>query len=349
MTRSSSPASLADGYEDMAFNYTSPTRPVTPAVGTRRTRDDAGFNTDDDDDDDAHRASRPRVPAFTCVNANDFAVLDRYATQRKLKPEGKSQLKDFLALSLDAKLGMIFIDGLATQQSNSDAAKVDSSFTPSKNLITNIRSASYVALLSPSAIIFKGDVVTDTIAKKLAQTGYELPSDIMQNSAKWAILQRKTSNELSDARSQIKKDILRSFGLVQERGKTAPTAPNSNPERHLGILEYAQNLARQLPADFKISFEFCTRAAFLRKVFLAHQADDFWFAVEKELTAMRVAAKKTMDKIADKNMPDANDPKNEAEVVARFFKTFLHDDRKKYGVKDTTKDGIDDLPMASLE
>ncbi|KAF7326246.1 hypothetical protein MKEN_00477400 [Mycena kentingensis (nom. inval.)] len=217
---------------------------------------------------------------------------------------------------------------------------------PSKNVITNIRSAAHVALLSPSAIVFVGDNITDPVAMKIAQQGYELPADIITNKAKWDILAQKTGKELADARSQIKKDILRSFGVVQERGKPAPKAPNADPDRHMGIHECAKYVARHLPKDFKITFEFCARMAFFRKVFLANQTGDFWGAVEKELAAMRMAAKKKMDSVSEKASPDPQDPKNDAEVIARFFKTFLHSDRQTYGVKDTTQDGIDDLPTA---
>ncbi|KAF7325067.1 Short-chain dehydrogenase/reductase family protein [Mycena kentingensis (nom. inval.)] len=82
--------------------------------------------------EDVHGADEPAaVPAREEV----ALLVAAMAMRRGLKPEGKAYVKDFLALSFDAKLGMLFIDNYATQESKRADARADSSFTPSKNLI----------------------------------------------------------------------------------------------------------------------------------------------------------------------------------------------------------------------
>ncbi|KAJ7049001.1 hypothetical protein C8F01DRAFT_1266148 [Mycena amicta] len=344
----SSPSTLASEYDNMDVN-SSPIRPRSPRVGDRRTRSDLG----DDNDETVRTPSRPRLMSSATASSNALVFVKRHAANKKLKPERMAEVDKFMALPIDAMLGLLFVDHMLEEERALTAAKKEGSLKISRDVQQNIKARCYAVLLATSTVKYKGDALTTAISMAIAKHGYDLPADIITNTAKYNVLFSNVSKQLTEARSTIKKDIYKSFSIpAPQKGTAAPKAPNSSPALHQSLHAFAKTLARHLGPEFNITYEFAARAALLRKAFLRDQDESFWGSLEDEIVAIqRVAdsrAAEAKDKLQDN--PDATDCCTEAaEHLARLFKTIMSTDRKTHGPLTKEKDGIDALPRAGPE
>ncbi|KAJ7067330.1 hypothetical protein C8F01DRAFT_1079451 [Mycena amicta] len=345
----SSPSTLASEYDDMDVN-SSPIRPRSPAIGDRRSRSDL----DDDDDESQRTPTRRRTTTSTATtSSNALVFVKRHAANKKLKPERMAEVDKFMALPLNAMLGILFVDHMLEEERAIAAAKKEGSLKISRDVQQNIKARCYAVLLATSTVKYKGDALTTTISMAIAKHGYDLPADIITNTAKYHVLFSNVSKQLTEARSTIKKDIYKSFNMgAPPKGTPAPKAPNSSPTLHQPLQAFAKALARHLGPEFNITYEFAARAALLRKAFLRDQDESFWGSLEDEIVAIRRVADSRAAEAKDKlqENPDATDCCTEAaEHLARLFKTIMSADRRTHGTLTKEKDGIDALPRAAPE
>ncbi|KAJ7055144.1 hypothetical protein C8F01DRAFT_1088505 [Mycena amicta] len=313
----SSPSTLASEYDDMDVN-SSPIRPRSPRVGDRRTRSDLG----DDDDETLRTPSRPRLMPSAAASSNALVFVKRHAANKKLKPERMAEVDKFMALPINAMLGVLFVDHMLEEERALTAAKKEGSLKISRDVQQNIKARCYAVLLATSTVKYKGDALTTAISMAIAKHGYDLPADIITNTAKYNVLFSNVSKQLTEARSTIKKDVHKSFegtgknefNWTPQKGTAAPKAPNSSPALHQSLHAFAKTLARHLGPEFNITYEFAARAALLRKAFLRDQDESFWGSLEDEIVAIRRVADSRAAEAKDKlqNNPDATDCCTEA-------------------------------------
>ncbi|KAJ7055355.1 hypothetical protein C8F01DRAFT_1088320 [Mycena amicta] len=293
------------------------------------------------------------MPSTGASSSNALVLVKRHAANKKLKTERMAEVDRFMALPLDAMLGVLFVDHMLEEERALAAAKKEGSLKISKDVQQNIKSRCYAVLLATSTVKYKGDALTTAISMAIAKHGYDLPADIVTNTAKYHVLFSKVSNQLTEARSTIKKDIYKSFNIpAAPKGKSAPKAPNSSPALHQPLQTFARALGRHLGPEFRITYEFAARVALLRKVFLRDQDETFWGSLEDEIVAIRRVAESRAADAKEKlrENPDETDCCTDAaEHLARLFKAIMSTDRKTHGTLTKEKDGIDELPRAAPE
>ncbi|KAJ7056140.1 hypothetical protein C8F01DRAFT_1257951 [Mycena amicta] len=282
------------------------------------------------------------MPSTGASSSNALVLVKRHAANKKLKTERMAEVDRFMALPLDAMLGVLFVDHMLEEERALAAAKKEGSLKISKDVqVKTSNLAATAVLLATSTVKYKGDALTTAISMAIAKHGYDLPADIVTNTAKY------------HARSTIKKDIYKSFNIpAAPKGKSAPKAPNSSPALHQPLQTFARALGRHLGPEFRITYEFAARVALLRKVFLRDQDETFWGSLEDEIVAIRRVAESRAADAKEKlrENPDETDCCTDAaEHLARLFKAIMSTDRKTHGTLTKEKDGIDELPRAAPE
>ncbi|GJE86661.1 hypothetical protein PsYK624_027420 [Phanerochaete sordida] len=325
-----------DEYDDM-LNEPDSSPPGSPqqqptVLGKRVRADDEQSGSEDDDERipppgpsghivDIFSAPTPSraEPGTVPGNQNFVEYAKRLGARMKLCPEQQEKLNSFAVVWLDinfriavTKLTTIFAKDppatremktfgllLSIQQRQDEIIVAQPPWEPSEELIANIRSYSMGVLLSSRLSSYKGTVPNNYVAAIIKRFLFDLPADIERNRGRWGKVIGAIKDELTEARSQIKKDLV------------AGTPTDKAASEHLNIYELTTGLCEGTSCE--ASVELCARVALLRKTYRKNPGRDFWNAVDKELEKLRTKA--------------AGNPAK----ITKLFRKILKQDRETYG------------------
>ncbi|KAJ7192187.1 hypothetical protein GGX14DRAFT_406586 [Mycena pura] len=314
---------------------------VSPVrAGVRRPRPD----TDDENGDDFLSSPRPpNTTGATSVNANDLNAVRRYATRKRLKTEMMPDIDEFYSGPIAPQLseGFIFVNQLLTLQKIDEFTTLAPGWEISKDLQVNISSVCYGAALSPSARLYKGDALIATVLKIILDRGFDIPKNIDSNAAMKRKLTTAIKNSLTEARSQIKKDIAKSVCIKATKSEKTQKPTMTNATKHQSLIVLAETIGRHCDDGFLVTPEFCARVALMRRVYMKNNSDNFWSILGDELDVIHRAASTTVDPVTGK-LPTAPEA---AKRVSKAFRGILDHDRKSHGdPSDKANDAINTMP-----
>ncbi|KAJ7191488.1 hypothetical protein GGX14DRAFT_578937 [Mycena pura] len=305
--------------------------PIRPATGVRRPR------PEDDDDNDDTITPPPSAAYSGNANANDIIAVQEYARRKKLKREHVPEIEMFMTAPLPPRLyeGMLFVNQLVTHQRLEEIITTQPGFEVSKDALVNIASLCFGAILSASARHYKGDALSKS--KIMLSRPLGLPNNIEQNTASVKKVLAAINSQMTEARSAIKKDIIKSFKPTKNAKPSM-----SNATSHQMLSELATTIARHGEANFQITVELCARIALMRRVYLKDGSEKFWDSLEDEIDTIHGIAS-----APNRTTGEAPAQPEIAKNITKIFKTILEEDRKKHGAGDPQANNtIDLLPTA---
>nr|GAT45531.1 predicted protein [Mycena chlorophos] len=333
--RSSSPAWGSpddddDDYAAAADAHSSPVRPrpaglSTPVAGARRTR--AEYEGDED-----HETLDP----------NEQAVLERYATVKKLRKDDLEEVRAYTTYSPALQRALDFVDrrALSREVAEIKATARAAEFTVPESFKKNGKALGYKMLLKPSATTYKGTVLNSQLLDKLIELGCNLPANVRDDAALMERLRTECGSLLSDCRSALRKALHKSFGVA-----ATAAVPNEDAKKHATLLVLTTTLTH-FDRNLKITYEHCARSALMRKVYIkyseAAEQKDFWGELQKEVARIADIARKSAEKSGEKNKTAVTQG-DVAAKTSNIYKDIVRKDRAAHGDVTLDKDGIDEL------
>ncbi|KAJ7647087.1 hypothetical protein FB45DRAFT_1019358 [Roridomyces roridus] len=280
------------------------------------------------------------------LNQSDLADLQNFARSKKLKREHVEDIVKFMNLPSGPLLheGYMYATQLATLEEVRRIATSQPPWAPSKDFVTNVRALCYGALLSTSARAYKGTTLTSNVSaspnKIVFERRFDLPSNICTIPADEAKVTKVITDQMSDARSGIKKDIAASVNHKPPKANAKPTKPNlDDADQHMGLKQLAENIGRHLGSRFELTAGFCARVALLRSVYMEFHEKNFWDKLEDKIEEYHFKARRKLEESGKALTADKI-----AAKVSKAFKGLVVQDRKTHGDTESNKnDGIDDL------
>ncbi|KAJ7477869.1 hypothetical protein B0H11DRAFT_2281267 [Mycena galericulata] len=337
MSSSSPPRSSGDEYDQLMNSS-----PIAPSPAPAQPRGQVRRRGDRDDEDSDPNPFVARVPPLnlraSAVNQSDMAELQNFARGKKLKREHVDDVVKFMNLPSGPVLheGYMYATQLATLEEVRRVVSSQPPWAPSKDFIVNVRALSFGTLLSTSARAYKGNVLNQSVLKIIYERRFDLPSNIATIPADKAKVSKVVSDQMSEARSAIKKDIGAS---VNYDPKKNPKPSLNDAAKHMGLKALADLVGRHLGDGFDLTPSFCARVALLRHVYMKDNGKKFWDNLEDDIEGLHV---KAQDKLKTAgNKPNAD---KIAAKVTKAFKGLLDKDRRTHGDTESNKtDGIDSL------
>ncbi|KAJ3784543.1 hypothetical protein GGU10DRAFT_376663 [Lentinula aff. detonsa] len=261
----------------------------TPSRGPHAGDKRQSSQRDSDDEDFG-----PNTPAYPgTVNHNVVSAARRIATAKRFRPEQMTELDAFLNNSeILSKLEKIIV--------NQPAWEV------TKQLKENIKHYVAAAILSTSLISFRSTKTAKLISQKLLDLNLDLPENFRHNAATVDKLEEAISEELTQRRESMKKEIRSSMSKNggSNRWQRLPDNECSN------IYELTRALVKNTRCS--VTPELCARAAILRHAYQKNNGNDFWKQVDATIQELQRKGE------GDKKM------------TAQWVKAMLDQDCKKF-------------------
>ncbi|KAJ6524032.1 hypothetical protein B0H19DRAFT_1254191 [Mycena capillaripes] len=296
---SRAPSSEIDDDLAQAMAQSSPVRPT--AASKKRSHGEL------DPDSDQENGNLPAGPSGA-VNQNFAALVQRFATQKRLRPEQKTELGVFMKDPPSVREAKLFVQNLYFENLVNKIIVSAPPWEVSDNLHKNIYSYGAAALLSALLPAYKGNIPKNILFAILKKHRFDLPAGIEHNPANWAKVRTAVEGALTQLRSKFKKLITKS---VQKSPKDKALLPKSQRK---SIFALTQIMVEKTECDVNVLL--CARVALMRKAFLIQSGPTFWDTVDSELEKIRAAAK------------------GDAKAVSRGFRHILKIDRATHGVDD---------------
>ncbi|KAF6744823.1 hypothetical protein DFP72DRAFT_786009, partial [Ephemerocybe angulata] len=219
----------------------------------------------------------------------------RVANRLSLGGPYSRDLEAFVVEDPDVRCVLMYAKLLAVEQKVSNITSTQGSYTVSKALMDNIKSVSYAVLLSPKLATYRGSAVWKRVVAVLKQLEVTLPSNFSTDRNVLNSISEAIINELTQARSKIKKAI----GLTLKSKES--------------IYELASGLIQNTQCIVTVAL--CARLALLRRVLSEpqHSGQKYWKFVNERLEKFRLKADGAEDKLQI------------------LFATTLAQDRQTYG------------------
>ncbi|KAJ3989586.1 hypothetical protein F5890DRAFT_1470512 [Lentinula detonsa] len=263
----------------------------TPSRGPRADDEDFGPNT-------------PAYPGT--VNRNVVSAARRIATAKRFRPEQMTELDAFLNDSAFGREARSFIQNSEILSKLEKIIVNQPAWEVTKQLKENIKHYVAAAILSTSLISFRSTKTAKLISQKLLDLNLDLPENFRHNAAAVDKLEEAISEELTQRRGSIKKEICLSMSKNggSNRWQRLPDNECSN------IYELTRALVKNTPCS--VTPELCARAAILRHAYQKNNGNDFWKQVDATIQELRRKGE------GDKKM------------TARWVKAMLDQDCKKF-------------------
>ncbi|KAJ7277335.1 hypothetical protein C8J57DRAFT_1504167 [Mycena rebaudengoi] len=304
-----------------------PVRPVAPRRPDKRPLEGI------EDSDTEHGPEVPGPSAVrTAVNLNVTAAVRRYAEQKKLRPEQKTQVESFLTEPASLREAKIFVGILHAENRLKAMEVAKGAYAVSDDLKKNIQSYAVAILLSSKLSTYKGTSPTKVLSSILKKHRFDLPPGIEHNKADFDKVTSAIQDALTQKRSRFKKLIGNSL-----RKDAKPTGRIVPPAQQQNIFDLTQAFTER--TECTVNVLLCARVALMRKTFLRDASARFWDEVDIDLSKIR--------KKAD----------GDTKKIARAFRHILSADRAHYGVDEyDIEDGtntdfqqeVDDLVHAAV-
>ncbi|KAJ7261663.1 hypothetical protein C8J57DRAFT_1514177 [Mycena rebaudengoi] len=274
--------------------------PVRPAASKKRARSKAGSDNEVDgehekDADDHKKDADNDHPATGSVNPNIAGVLMNYAQRKRLRPEQKEEVKDFLTDPPSLREAKAFVQTFhLTNMIN--------------KIIKNMYSYAAAILLSAKLAAYKGSMPKTILYAILKKHRFDLPPGIEHNPAEWGKVIKAVQYVFTQLRSTFKKMIGKSY-YSNVKKKTI-----SKKSKRKSIFELTQSLVEGTQCEVNVVL--CARVAFMRRSFIVDSSPTFWDTVDRDLAKIRTESK------------------GDANKILRAFRHILKKDRADHGTDD---------------
>ncbi|KAF8148460.1 hypothetical protein B0H34DRAFT_737147 [Crassisporium funariophilum] len=233
------------------------------------------------------------------VLRGEVAKAQRLAQRAKLNPYQIEAVENFAKASSLARDVQLFIEICATGNKLDAIVTAAPPFTVSPGLLENIKSYATAVLLSPRLSAYEGSIPCGHVYAIILQQGVYIPVNLEHNAHAKRVVHSEIQEELTQARSRIKKVIKLSIHDSVEASDT--------------IYDLASCIVAH--TQCKVTVPLCARLALLRKIYIS--SSKYWDLVDERLLLIRNKAQKDEKKIS------------------RAFERILEADQATYGDRTT--------------
>ncbi|KAJ7477915.1 hypothetical protein B0H11DRAFT_2424388 [Mycena galericulata] len=336
-SRSSSP--IIDDDEDEYSNLMSTVTPIS-SPARKRTADDAGL------DSDAALSISGALPVAVRPNGNHLQVISAYATRKRLRPEQVAEVESFLSDPFPVQMAKLFVNVKANENALAKFQAAKPKFEINSDLKTNLTRATNATLCSSQITQYKGEAAKNDVQTLLTRHRWgNFVVGTEHDKAAMDVIQKFIGDVLTQSRSTIKKEIVKSVEVAKQ--KKTPDPPSLRPDHtHATIYQLTKTIIQKLSGGKAISIPItpalCARVAMMRKWHVRRienklspedAGKNFWELVDQDLQMVRTVARK-----------DTEDSAEIAKRVAKAFAAILDKDRKRHGSNPTEEipDATDD-------
>ncbi|KAJ7429316.1 hypothetical protein B0H11DRAFT_2270407 [Mycena galericulata] len=297
--RSASPDELDD---DLA-QAMAQSSPVRPAPSLRH--DKRPHAALEEGASDADEPPQTVVPSGS-VNKNIVAAAQRYATNKRLRSEQKTELEVFMKDPPALREAKAYAQNLHVENLINKIVVATPPWQVSDDLNKNIYSYAAAILLSVKLSAYKGNIPKNILFAILKKHRFDLPSGIEHNPANWSKVTKAVQEAFTQLRSKFKKSISGSI-------KSGPTAKELLPKKERkNVFELTQIMVQNTQCE--VNVHLCARVGFMRKTFIKDPSSTYWTTVDKELAKIRKKAK------------------GDTAQIGRAFRHILKKDREEHGI-----------------
>ncbi|KAJ7723011.1 hypothetical protein DFH07DRAFT_783695 [Mycena maculata] len=269
-------------------------------------------------------------------NGNHLQVTSAHATRKRLRPEQVAEVESFLSDLFPVQMAKLFVNVKANENALAKFQAAKRKFEINSDLKTNITHQ------------YKGKVAKNDVQTLLMRHRWgNFVAGTDHDKAAMDVIQQFIGTVLTQSRSTIKKEIVKSIEMAKKKKNQDP--PSLRPDHtHTTIYQLTKTIVQKLcggkAISIPITLALCAWVAMMHKWHVRRienklspedAGKNLWELVDQDLQMVRSVARK-----------DTEDSVEITKRVAKAFVAILDKDRKRHGsnpaeeIPDTTDDAL---------